>query len=679
MVLGLLTLLLSVVPDHPRPRAGLRRRRRGRGAFALVVLPAALVLFGRWIFWPKVPRVGQATLVDSRSLWRRVGDARRAPARPSSSSSPCCCSPRWPRGHASPHRARPGRPVPREAGGDRGGERLARVVPGRHRRPDRRRHPRRRRRRGRGRRRGRRRGRLGAPRRPAGRGVTELAVVLDVAPGVAGGRGGRRRDQGRGRHDLARHLRRGHRGAGARRRDRHRPRPAADPPADPRARPRGAGRACCARSWRRWSSWPPSSRRTSPRLGLSWWLFTQVLRLRAPRRRRPAARVPFLVALGVDYNIFLVTRAAEEAREHGTREGMLRALTATGGVITSAGILLAAVFAVLGVLPLVVLAQLGVVICVGVLLDTLVVRTVLVPAIAVVLGDRFWWPRRFAAPAESTTSRLTEPGPRHLLPTPRHTAAHGVRGTGEPRAVGRARGRLPQLPRYAVGLVLLVLLGAARSAGWPRPAPTSRASRRPANARCRTVPHHGGTGPRRDPPRVASVAKPVGRYLLVSAASRSTTTPRSPSPTCATSCGSRGRAASSVRCTGGDEVPARSAEVVPSSMLSSEDVDAQRHRPRADLPRGVPLPAGRLRALPRRGDRRHRHAHPAQEQHRPGRGVVRPRTRVPVHRPGRRVRPRRGGGAVSATGRRVPLPSRQGVLTTALVVAALASGRAVTR
>jgi RND superfamily putative drug exporter len=72
---------------------------------------------------------------------------------------------------------------------------------------------------------------------------------------------------------------------------------------------------------------------------------------------------------------------------------MLRALTATGGVITSAGILLAAVFAVLGVLPLVVLAQLGVVICIGVLLDTLVVRTVLVPAIAVTMGDRFWWPR----------------------------------------------------------------------------------------------------------------------------------------------------------------------------------------------------------------------------------------------------------------------------------------------
>ena len=77
---------------------------------------------------------------------------------------------------------------------------------------------------------------------------------------------------------------------------------------------------------------------------------------------------------------------------------MLRALGATGGVITSAGILLASVFAVLGVLPLVVLAQLGVIVGLGVLLDTLVVRTMLVPALALVLGERFWWPQRLAAP-----------------------------------------------------------------------------------------------------------------------------------------------------------------------------------------------------------------------------------------------------------------------------------------
>ena len=129
-------------------------------------------------------------------------------------------------------------------------------------------------------------------------------------------------------------------------------------------------------------------------LGLSWLVFTQLLGFTALDVGTPLLAFLFLVALGVDYNIFLVTRAREEARTHGSREGVLRALAATGGVITSAGVLLAAVFATLGVLPLVVLAQLGVVIYVGVLLDTLLVRTVLVPAIAVRLGDRFWWPRR---------------------------------------------------------------------------------------------------------------------------------------------------------------------------------------------------------------------------------------------------------------------------------------------
>jgi RND superfamily putative drug exporter len=137
-------------------------------------------------------------------------------------------------------------------------------------------------------------------------------------------------------------------------------------------------------------------------LGASWWISTGVFGFQAMDVSVPLFAFLFLVALGVDYNIFLVTRAAEEARTHGTREGMLRGLTATGGVITSAGILLAAVFAALGVLPLVVLAQLGIVIFVGVLLDTLVVRTVLVPALALLLGDRFWWPRRVFRPFHPT-------------------------------------------------------------------------------------------------------------------------------------------------------------------------------------------------------------------------------------------------------------------------------------
>ncbi|QIX25190.1 MMPL family transporter [Nocardioides sp. JQ2195] len=143
-------------------------------------------------------------------------------------------------------------------------------------------------------------------------------------------------------------------------------------------------------------------------LGSSWWLFTGLLGFDALDVDVVLFGFLFLVALGVDYNIFLVTRAREESRAHGTREGMLRALAATGGVITSAGILLAAVFAVLGVLPLVVLAQLGVVICVGVLLDTLLVRTVLVPALGVRLGDRFWWPRRFTEAAAAPSPSAAE-------------------------------------------------------------------------------------------------------------------------------------------------------------------------------------------------------------------------------------------------------------------------------
>jgi RND superfamily putative drug exporter len=101
-----------------------------------------------------------------------------------------------------------------------------------------------------------------------------------------------------------------------------------------------------------------------------------------------------LVALGVDYNIFLVTRAKEEAEHIGTKQGMIKALSSTGGVITSAGILLAAVFAVLGVLPLVALAQIGVIVCIGVLLDTLLVRTVIVPALAFMTKKTFFWPSK---------------------------------------------------------------------------------------------------------------------------------------------------------------------------------------------------------------------------------------------------------------------------------------------
>jgi len=127
-------------------------------------------------------------------------------------------------------------------------------------------------------------------------------------------------------------------------------------------------------------------------LGASVFLFTHVLGYPALDTVVPLLAFLFLVALGVDYNIFLVTRAREEALRHGTREGIETAVAVTGGVITSAGILLAAVFAVLGVLPLITLTEIGVIVGLGVLLDTLLVRTVLVPALVMLLDRRFWWP-----------------------------------------------------------------------------------------------------------------------------------------------------------------------------------------------------------------------------------------------------------------------------------------------
>jgi RND superfamily putative drug exporter len=102
----------------------------------------------------------------------------------------------------------------------------------------------------------------------------------------------------------------------------------------------------------------------------------------------------FLVALGIDYNIFLMTRVREETMNHGTRKGSLIALSSTGGVITSAGLVLAATFLVLGSLPLVFLAQLGVAVALGVLLDTMIVRSVLVTAINLDLGGKIWWPSK---------------------------------------------------------------------------------------------------------------------------------------------------------------------------------------------------------------------------------------------------------------------------------------------
>ncbi|MBM2616558.1 MMPL family transporter [Actinoplanes sp. LDG1-06] len=143
-------------------------------------------------------------------------------------------------------------------------------------------------------------------------------------------------------------------------------------------------------------------------LGSGSWLFRHVFDYPALDTGVPLLSFLFLVALGVDYNIFLVTRAREETPARGTREGMVHALAVTGGVITSAGILLAAVFAVLGVLPVITLTQIGVIVGIGVLLDTLLVRTVLVPALATMTGDRFWWPGRLSSATPSAELQRTE-------------------------------------------------------------------------------------------------------------------------------------------------------------------------------------------------------------------------------------------------------------------------------
>ena len=100
----------------------------------------------------------------------------------------------------------------------------------------------------------------------------------------------------------------------------------------------------------------------------------------------------FLVALGIDYTIFLMARVREEARSVGTREGMLKAITATGPVITSAGIILAGTFSVLMTLPVTFTFDLGLMVALGILLDTFIVRTIMVPAAVELIGDKVWWP-----------------------------------------------------------------------------------------------------------------------------------------------------------------------------------------------------------------------------------------------------------------------------------------------
>jgi RND superfamily putative drug exporter len=131
-------------------------------------------------------------------------------------------------------------------------------------------------------------------------------------------------------------------------------------------------------------------------LGVSTLIFDWLFGYHAADTAYPLFVFVFLVALGIDYNIFLMSRVREEALKHGTRAGALTGLSATGGVITSAGFVLAGTFAVLATLPLTAFTEMGFTVALGVLLDTLVVRSILVTALNLELGDRMWWPSKLA-------------------------------------------------------------------------------------------------------------------------------------------------------------------------------------------------------------------------------------------------------------------------------------------
>lgn len=400
VILGLLTLVLSLVPSS-----------RGLGVacavgiaiaclYVVVILPAVLVLAGRWVFWPKVPKVGDTATVDSRNLWARLRpliarsprpiafgaavflmalaagvpfiQSGLAPSdqflrKPEAITAAERLAQSFPGGEADPTVVYTPRPeaLTRELTTVPG---IARVTP--------------------------------AP-GPQADGLSQLSIVLEATPGSPAARDAVQRIQSIA-DDMARTWVGGTEATSVDQND-----------AAQRDRaviiPVVLLVVFVSLTVLLRSAVAPILLVASvvgtyfASLGLSWWIFTNIFDFQRMDVTVPLFAFLFLVALGVDYNIFLVARAAQEAKRSGPAEGMLRALIATGGVITSAGILLAAVFAVLGVLPLVALAQIGAVICIGVLLDTLLVRTFLVPSLAIWLGDAFWWPRRFARHAPSDT------------------------------------------------------------------------------------------------------------------------------------------------------------------------------------------------------------------------------------------------------------------------------------
>ncbi|MFJ4171913.1 MMPL family transporter [Paenarthrobacter sp. NPDC089714] len=143
-------------------------------------------------------------------------------------------------------------------------------------------------------------------------------------------------------------------------------------------------------------------------MGVSAWVFNGIFQFSGADATVPLFGFVFLVALGVDYNIFLMSRVREESLKHGTRPGILRGLGVTGGVITSAGVVLAATFAALGVIPIMFLVQLAFIVAFGVLLDTVLVRSLLVPALAYDIGDKIWWPSKLGRGKPSASVKERE-------------------------------------------------------------------------------------------------------------------------------------------------------------------------------------------------------------------------------------------------------------------------------
>ncbi|WP_314323351.1 MMPL family transporter [Paenarthrobacter ilicis] len=143
-------------------------------------------------------------------------------------------------------------------------------------------------------------------------------------------------------------------------------------------------------------------------LGVSAWVFNGIFKFSGADATVPLFGFVFLVALGVDYNIFLMSRVREESLKHGTRPGILRGLAVTGGVITSAGVVLAATFAALGVIPIMFLVQLAFIVAFGVLLDTVLVRSLLVPALAYDIGSKIWWPSKLGRSSRDAVIREHE-------------------------------------------------------------------------------------------------------------------------------------------------------------------------------------------------------------------------------------------------------------------------------